>query len=487
MGLIVNLFQTHILDMSSVGIAYSPAGPALPHLTTELLKARNVGYVRVQWVDLTNNVRYRVLPLAYFDKLLKSERPAIHLTMATLGLIFLSLADGFGATGELAYVCDLNSIKICTYAPGHASIMGWFQEKYPPPGPNPSYDINLCPRTLLNRIANDAKSQSSVDFLVGFETEFILLDKNHQPVNQHGWSCSPALYTGSVESVVLQEIADALVTDGIELQMYHAEGAPGQYEIVTGPLPPLQAADALIHTRETIYNIANKHGLRATLSPRVFDDSAGSGTHVHISVHSSRPEEAGWACDGIELRPSEASFLAGVIDHLPSLCLFTLPSYASYNRVRDGIWSGGTYACWGVEHRETPLRLCNHTSPSSRNFELKMMDGTSNPYLTLSGILGAGWAAGIHIRKELTQKPITGKASAIQLSTEERDSLGIDKKLPSNLLQAQETFRKDQVLQDLLGNEFVDSYLSVNRAINERFNSPNITADAKRSLLIDHY
>ena len=59
----------------------------------------------------------------------------------------------------------------------------------------------------------------------------------------------------------------------IELQMYHAEAAPGQYEIVTGPLPPLQAADALIHTRETIYNIANKHGLRATLAPRVFLDS----------------------------------------------------------------------------------------------------------------------------------------------------------------------------------------------------------------------
>ncbi|KAJ2935070.1 hypothetical protein H1R20_g2074, partial [Candolleomyces eurysporus] len=474
--------------MSSMGVTYSPAGPALPHPTTELLKARNIGYVRVQWVDLTNNIRYRILPLAYLDKILKSERPAIHLTKATLGLVFLSIADGFGATGEFAYVCDLNSIKICTYAPGHASIMGWFQEKYPPPGPNPSYDISLCPRTLLKRITGDAKTQSGIDFLVGFETEFILVDKKtHQPVNQHNWSCSPALYTGSVETVVLQEIADALVADGIELQMYHAEGAPGQYEIITGPLPPLQAADALIHTRETIYNIANKHGLRTTLSPRVFDDSAGSGTHVHISVHSSRPEGASWAWDGIELRPSEASFLAGVIDHLPSLCLFTLPFYASYNRVLDGIWSGGTYACWGVEHRETPIRLCNHTSPSSRNFEVKMMDGTSSPYLTLSGILGAGWAAGINIRKELTQKPITGTASAVQLSTEERDSLGIDRRLPSNLLQAQETFSKDQVLRDLLGNEFVDSYLSVNRAINERFDSPNTTAEAKRALLIEHY
>lgn len=43
-----------------------------------------------------------------------------------------------------------------------------------------------------------------------------------------------------------------------------------KYTIVTGPLSPLQAADVLIHTRETIVNVANKHRLRATFAPRVF-------------------------------------------------------------------------------------------------------------------------------------------------------------------------------------------------------------------------
>ena len=46
-----------------------------------------------------------------------------------------------------------------------------------------------------------------------------------------------------------------------------------QYEIVTGPLPPLEAADAIIFTRETIINIAAKHGLHATFSPRVYADN----------------------------------------------------------------------------------------------------------------------------------------------------------------------------------------------------------------------
>src|SRR5258708_28558031 len=47
----------------------------------------------------------------------------------------------------------------------------------------------------------------------------------------------------------------------------------GQYEIITGPLPPLEAADAVVFTRETIINIAAKHGLHATFSPRVYSNS----------------------------------------------------------------------------------------------------------------------------------------------------------------------------------------------------------------------
>ena len=125
---------------------------------------------------------------------------------------------------------------------------------------------------------SNAKQISGVEFLVGFETEFILLKSTNpiEPVNAHGWSNSPALASGTKEAQVLDEIAIALRASRIGLQMYHAEAAPGQYEVVTAPLPPLQAVDALIHTRETIYNIASKHGLRATLAPRVFLDNSTS-------------------------------------------------------------------------------------------------------------------------------------------------------------------------------------------------------------------
>jgi glutamine synthetase len=69
-----------------------------------------------------------------------------------------------------------------------------------------------------------------VEFLIGVETEFILLKSTDPitPVAYASWSASRALLSGSVAEKCLEEIADALQHGGIELQMYHAEAAPGQ-------------------------------------------------------------------------------------------------------------------------------------------------------------------------------------------------------------------------------------------------------------------
>lgn len=124
-------------------------------------------------------------------------------------------------------------------------------------------------------VHRNAKKQSGIEFLVGFESEFVLLKSTSppMPVNDYGYSVNHALATGTVETIVLEEIVDSLIRSGVQVQAYHSEGAPGQFEIITGPLVPIAAADALLHTRETIYNVATKHGLRATFAPRVFPTS----------------------------------------------------------------------------------------------------------------------------------------------------------------------------------------------------------------------
>jgi glutamine synthetase len=230
-----------------------------------------------------------------------------------------------------------------------------------------------------------------------------------------------------------------------------------QYEISTAPFPPLQAADALVHTRETIINIASKYGMHATFAPRISMTAPGNATHMHISVHRTGHEKPR---DG--LSALEKSFLAGVLDDLTALPSMTLPIPASYRRVVDGIWSGGTYVVWGAENKECPVRLCNVQSPGSRNFEMKFIDGAAVPYLVVASIIALGYA-GIKSERELRFPNFTGMDGAAQLSEQERQALGITQRMPLTWEEGRKNLSTNKLLREALGGKFVDKYLAINK------------------------
>ncbi|TFK47750.1 glutamine synthetase/guanido kinase [Heliocybe sulcata] len=456
---------------ASYGIKFTPQNQGkAPALTLDDLRdaSKHIKFIRVQWVDFINTVRYRVLPVGYFLDLCSSARPGFTIDSNVLGLVFVSLAEGFDSCWEYLYSPDLATLRICPYAPGHASVMGWFQQKEHITGKDgkETLDVDLCPRTTLRRIEENAKQECNVEFLVGFEAEFILL-KSTDPVeviNNRGYCSSTALPSGSLEAKVLEEIAECLVKAGIDLQMYHAEAASGQYEVVTGPLTPLKAADALVFTRETIYNVASKHGLRATFAPRLSNNGSdpGSGAHTHISLHSPSAPPLPPSPDA-HLTALEAAFVSGLLASLPAACALTLPTRASYARMDDGVWSGGTWAAWGPDNRETPVRLC----PAKVNhFEVKCVDGTANPHLVLAALLGAG----LHgVRKGRRLEVKGTREMPASLSEEERASLGIKDRMPRELDEARQNLAgpAGAVLRDVLGEGLVDAYLRVNQKLDK--------------------
>ncbi|OSD07879.1 FLU1-II protein [Trametes coccinea BRFM310] len=455
------------------------------HKLDELLTP-DIEFVRVQWVDYINTIRFRVLPASYFRKLFSNpnSRPGIGIGKIVLGLVGLQTAPGFGAVGEYLYVPDLSSWRVCTYAPGHASVMGWFQEKTP--HPERGLTVDICPRTILQKIVREAHEKAGVSFLVGVESEFILMSATSPApvyVNNADWSCSAKTRTGSVETKVLEEIARCLIDAGIELQMYHAEAAPGQYEVITGPLPPLEAADALVFTRETIYNIANKHGLRATFAPRLHSNSCGNGAHTHISVHGPptgpRPADEHRAPT---LTPTERSFVQGILTHLPATCALTLPTAASYARMIDGIWSGGTYASWGTDNREAPIRLTG--PPGHHHFELKCVDATATPHLAIAALVGAGFK-GIVDGALLTVSDCTKPAA--EMNVQERKAVGLATpiRLPTNIAKAREALAADKVINEILGADFVDTYIRVNKTLEKWMEGPSEESTVRK--LIEYY
>ncbi|KAF7971319.1 hypothetical protein HWV62_21400 [Athelia sp. TMB] len=231
----------------------------------------------------------------------------------------------------------------------------------------------------------------------------------------------------------------------------------------------MESCDALIHTRETITNIAAKHGLRATLAPRLYMDSAGSSCHTHLSIHPSAPATVPPTSSPNSLPPltqHESSFLAGLLDHLPAITAFTLPQTSSYKRMMDGAWSGGTYVSWGTENREAPVRLCNAASSSSRNFELRFVDGLANPHLALASILGAG-TLGIKSQQPLKQQDCS-VLSAADMGEAARREAGITTRMSLNLDESRKAIAGDVTLQSVLGKDLVEKYLSTNETLRKR-------------------
>lgn len=152
------------------GQIFTPSTVSLPSFSAKdvsALATSGVRYVRLTWVDLTNMVRCRVIPIGMaflvtskechthmfvgaFQALLAARRPGVGITMASMGLVGAACAPGFDGTGEYLYVPDLSSLRKCGYAPGHASLLGWFQPKQTRAGE--SREVDLCPRTQLRRV-----------------------------------------------------------------------------------------------------------------------------------------------------------------------------------------------------------------------------------------------------------------------------------------------------------------------------------------------
>lgn len=198
-------------------------------------------------------------------------------------------------------------------------------------------------------------------------------------------------------------------------------------------------------------------------SPLTCSILGGTGAHTHISIHptaqppANPPPANPNTNKDTTLTPLERSFLQSLLENLPSSTAFTLPTAASYDRVQDGIWSCGTYACWGEDNREAAVRLAG--SPGSHHLEVRTIDGTANPHIVLAALLGLGLTGverGLELKIEATDVP------AVLLSAEERTKRGIVGRLQRTLGEARDAARKNATIGDVLGQEFVEKYLSAN-------------------------
>lgn len=452
-----------------------------------------IQYVRLALVDTSNILRFRIVPISRFLKFIDStEVRGLFMANAVFGLTYkdhlvVGLPPTISCRGEICLVPDVkinnNNLRRLPYGSGtHALCMVDVEDK-----DNPGGLFAGCPRSCLKNILKSATDEFGLSFLVGFETEVIFLEKQLDsltPIDNSTYCSNVALHSVKT-SMMIDEIVQAISDQGIGISQFHAESAPGQFEFVTDPYDPITAADNLVRTRETIYNVAAKYDVKATLAPKVFAASgknvhllirqhffklnfpvfsAGSGSHCHISIQKSSNVEVSSpgpnAPQGLDAL--EEHFLSGILKHLRSICAFTLPNVTSYNRAVDHCWAG-SYVCWGIDNKEATLRLAYNPGVNRKfRFEVKSVDGTANPYLAVSAIIVAG-LDGIRKRLQLTLKEMTGSPDEY----ETKDKL---QKLPGSIEEALsilEELTEYESFCEGMGKTLVDIFIAVRKGETE--------------------
>jgi glutamine synthetase len=435
-------------------------------LTTFLEKHPTTKFIRMQWIDYTATARLRVIPTKRALAILQKDGK-LQTGVTEAGIVLLqndTVVPGIGVAKEHDLTADFSSLRLGPSS-GYASVYSTFNEKS-------GEAVAICPRATLERVLQSSSAQR-LDFLIGFEIEIVFMSRSSDGsltvLNNsagHAWSSSRALQD-PVILAVLTEIYDTLADASIELDHFEPESSPGQYEFVLPPYPPMESCDTLLHTREIITTVTAKHGLRATMIPKPFKMSAGTASHVHLSISSPGGDD----------KELYESFYAGVLKHMQSIIAFTYSNPASYDRMVDSCWAGGRWVTWGTQNKETALRKIEGS-----HFEIKVFDGLANVYLAVAAILAAGTEG---VKNQEVLKLGDCRKDPALLTVEERSKLGISELLPSTLVEAIKKLEENKDLQQLLGEEVVKHYVMCKEA--ELKLLSGMEEDERRTWIMERY
>ncbi|NET60034.1 MAG: glutamine synthetase [Symploca sp. SIO2E6] len=439
-----------------------------------LAKLNNIGIrlLRILWCDNANVIRTKALHRATLTDYLK-HGVGISAAQQAVPVMYDAPVpgSGLGPVGEVRLVPDWDTFTPLPYAPGHARVLGDMVKDGHPWG--------LCPRNFLKRMIAEA-DREGLQVVAAFENEFYLLRRTADTIVPADETLFASTLSLELHRLVIDEMVEALVQQGMLVEQYYPESGPGQQEISILYTQALPAADQQIAFRETIRAIAIQHNLIASFVPKIFADQAGNGCHIHLSLWQDGQNLIPNLEQDGELSQVARRFIAGILHHLPGLMAITTPSTNSYRRIVPHCWSGA-FRCWGMDNREAAVRVpSNPESPSPTHLELKTVDPSANPYLALGAIIAAG-IDGIRHCLEL-QEPVAVDPGT--LTESERSTRGIER-LPTNLGEAIEQLRSNQVLLDALGAELAQAYLAVRQA--EWEGMKDLDLDAEVKLLLERY
>lgn len=410
-----------------------------------LIKEWDVKFVRLQFIDIMGVNKNVAITLDELPRALAGE------------IMFDgSSIEGFARIQESDMYLrpDLETFAIFPWRPRPGAVARLICDVYTPGG----RPFSGCPRFILRRCIQEAADMGfSVE--AGPEPEFFLfqLGEKGQPTTiTHDQGSYFDLAPTDQGEDARRDIVLHLEKMGFSVESSHHEVAPGQHEIDFKYAPALKTADNISTFRLVTKVVAKAHGLHATFMPKPLHGIAGSGMHIHQSLHCNG-ENAFFEPDSADgLSSTARHYIGGILHHARSFTAITNPLINSYKRLVSG-FEAPIYVSWSGANRSALVRIPAARGNGTR-LELRSPDPSANPYLALAVNIKAGLDG---IRQKIEPGPQTSN-NIFTMTGEEKAEMGIAE-LPRSLEEALNCLEKDPIICSALGEHIRDRFIDAKR------------------------
>ena len=318
--------------------------------------------------------------------------------------------------------------------------------------------VEASPRIMLKKQIQKLKEQK-LTMKSGVECEYFLISPDGNSIADPRDIQSKPCYDQSAlmrRYDLIKEICDCMIEMGWGPYQNDHEDANGQFEMNWDYSDCLKTADRHTFFKYMVKTIAEKHGLRATFMPKPFENLTGNGCHAHISVWQGKKNIFLDKSDKLGLSKIAYNFLGGVIKNASSLSAFFNPTINSYRRINapptksGATWSPSSISYTG-NNRTHMIRI-----PDPGRFELRLMDGSANPYLLQASVLASGLYG-------LKNKINPGKPLHCNMYEDHAKYPDLPK-LPNELEQSLDQLENNKEMNDNFGKEVIKSYIKLRRS-----------------------
>jgi glutamine synthetase len=420
------------------------------------LESKGVEFIRLQFSDLHGVARGKVIPISQFEHVAENGIAFAGAVM-TCDLRHNTVAGVESGLPDMLARPDLSTLVQLPWETNAA----WCIADLESLETGLPYSVN--PRSTLRNIIKKYEAIGLAP-VFGPELEFYIAEadenspgraKRYFDHDSHVYTVGSSIDPGGI----LEYLLDNSAKLGLGAFAANHEYGRGQFEINLRHSMALDSADRAFRYKTLIKELAARKGLMATFMGKPWNDDEGSGLHLHISFLNEQGSNAFYNPQNQDgLSDIAHHFIAGVLARCESLIAILNPTVNAYRRINANSLAP-TRINWGYDNRFTLIRVPNERRSATRA-EIRVADGTANPYLAYAAILLAG-LEGIQ-KKMLPPAPIKGYFS--ELPEEQQGEL-----LPTSLDQAIRSLERDEWLCRELGSELMDSFLTVKKFEYERY------------------